>query len=255
MRIYAVQLDPVWEDKEANLEKVGRLLEEAAPEPGSVVILPEMFATGFSMNLNRTRERAYGNTEPALTEWARARQIYLIAGLVRNAPGGYGFNQAVCLTPKGTVLGRYVKIHLFSPGGEGQTHLPGSNVALWDLGQILAAPFICYDLRFPEVFRASVRQGAEAFIVLANWPEEREAHWETLLRARAIENQAYVIGVNRCGRDPNAAYPGRSMVVDPRGEIVADAGREEKVLAADIDPREARTWRERFPVLRDARFL
>jgi predicted amidohydrolase len=114
-----------------------------------------------------------------------------------------------------------------------------------------AAPFICYDLRFPEVFRAAARRGAEIFLVIANWPDRREQHWVTLLQARAIENLAYVVGVNRSGRDPEHVYPGRSMIIDPHGKILADAGGGEAVISAEIDPAEVRNWRRDFPALAD----
>ena len=112
-------------------------------------------------------------------------------------------------------------------------------------------PFICYDLRFPEIFRTAVRQGAEMFVVIANWPNRREMHWVRLLEARAIENLAYVVGVNRTGKDPKLVYSGRTMIIDPHGTILVEAGDLEGVIAADIDPAAVRNWRRDFPALRD----
>jgi predicted amidohydrolase len=114
-------------------------------------------------------------------------------------------------------------------------------------------PFICYDLRFPELFRQGARHGAELFVVIANWPSMREDHWVTLLRARAIENQAYVAAANRCGKDPWLPYPGRSLIVDPHGAVLIDAGPAETAISADIDPANVRSWRNEFPILRDMR--
>jgi len=116
------------------------------------------------------------------------------------------------------------------------------------------APFICYDLRFPELFRMAVRQGAQLYVVIANWPASRVHHWVTLLQARAIENQAYVVGVNRCGSDPKVAYAGRSLVVSPRGVILADAGGGERVLSAELDLAALQAYRAEFPVLQDMRW-
>ena len=111
---------------------------------------------------------------------------------------------------------------------------------------------VCYDLRFPEVAREAVALGAEMLVCIASWPIARVDHWVTLLRARAIENQAWVVGVNRCGKDPQFTYPGRSMVVDPQGVVVADAADREGVLSVDCDAEVVRGWREVFPALRDA---
>jgi len=115
------------------------------------------------------------------------------------------------------------------------------------------APFICYDLRFPEHFRSAAGEGADMFVVIANWPVARIHHWLTLLQARAIENQAAVVGVNRCGTDPRFTYNGRSVVVSPHGHIVADAGEREHIVTATIDPGEIRAWRREFPALADIR--
>ena len=127
--------------------------------------------------------------------------------------------------------------------------------ALFPWGGFTVAPFVCYDLRFPELFRAAARKGADLLVVIAAWPVKRIEHWLTLLRARAIENQAWVVGVNRCGREPHFIYNGRSVVVDPHGAIVADAGEIEKVLAASVDAEAVRAWRAEFPALRDAGFV
>ena len=116
----------------------------------------------------------------------------------------------------------------------------------------VVAPFVCYDLRFPEIFRAAAHRGASLFVVIALWPVKRQQHWLTLLQARAIENQAYVVGVNRVGAEPEFLYPGRSVVVDPHGVIIADAGEREHILAAALDVNVVAAWRRDFPALRDA---
>ena len=113
--------------------------------------------------------------------------------------------------------------------------------------------FVCYDLRFPEDFRTGVRRGATLFIVVANWPASRERHWRVLLEARAVENQAYVVGVNRCGADPNVAYAGGSVVFDPRGGLVAEAADQACLLTAELDPGLLADYRAGFPALRDMR--
>ena len=132
--------------------------------------------------------------------------------------------------------------------GEERTYLPGDDLPLFELGGLTWAPAICYDLRFPELFREAALRGAEAFLVLANWPARRVDHWHALLRARAIENQAYVLGVNRSGSDPNETYVSSSLAVDPRGEVL-----HEGPGAVDLDPAQVREWRAAFPALRDVR--
>ncbi|HKG80277.1 MAG TPA: nitrilase-related carbon-nitrogen hydrolase, partial [Pyrinomonadaceae bacterium] len=117
--------------------------------------------------------------------------------------------------------------------------------------EFTVSPFICYDLRFPEIFRAAVFQGAQLFVVIANWPASRVRHWITLLKARAIENQAYVMGVNRCGNDPKLSYSGHSMIIDPRGEVLADASEVEGVISAEIDAEALAQYRREFPFLND----
>src|SRR5439155_1088670 len=113
------------------------------------------------------------------------------------------------------------------------------------------APFVCYDLRFPEIFRAAMQRGANLMVIIANWPSPRVEHWITLLRARAIENQTYVMGVNRCGNDPYLPYPGRSLIVDPRGNILSDAGDSQIVITADIELATVTEYRRELPFLND----
>jgi len=167
--------------------------------------------------------------------------------------GGRATNQALAFGPDGTLLARYSKLQPFSLGGEATAHMAGEEIVDFAWAGLRVAPFICYDLRFPEHFRSAAAHGAEMFVVIANWPARRIHHWTTLLQARAIENQAAVVGVNRCGADPSLAYNGRSVVVSPHGHVVADAGEMERVVTAAIDPEEIRQWRRDFPTLTDIR--
>lgn len=254
MRLYLCQLDIVWEDRRANLQKARARVASASPQPGSLVVLPEMFSTGFSMNPAITREGLASESAALMGDLARQFDCCVMGGLVHGTRGAL-FNQAVALSPERRELVRYSKLHPFSPAGEDRLITPGAGVALFEWNGFVVAPFICYDLRFPEEFRVAVQQGVTLMVVLANWPASREEHWITLLRARAIENQCYVAGVNRCGADPHTAYPGHSVVIGPRGEIVAEAGPEETVLEAAISPELVRENRETFPALRDAGLL
>jgi omega-amidase len=170
----------------------------------------------------------------------------------------------------------YAKIHPFTFGREPEFFAGGGEVMTYRWGEggrhegtearrheggdgkddgLTVCPAVCYDLRFPELFRIGLGKGAEAFAIGANWPEPRQAHWRALLFARAIENQAYVFGVNRTGSDPSLNYVGGSIAIGPRGEVLGELGAEEAVLSVDVDPGEVRRWREKFPAWRDGRLL
>jgi len=131
-------------------------------------------------------------------------------------------------------------------------HTAGKDVTVIEWQGLKIATLICYDLRFPELARAAVKAGAELLVFIAAWPIKRVQHWITLLQARAIENLAFVIGVNQCGTDPSLTYPGRSLVIDPHGIIIADAGEHENVLSAELEPAMMHAWRSQFPALHDA---
>jgi predicted amidohydrolase len=255
MQALAVQLDIAWEDKPANFARVRRLLESAKPQPGSLIVLPEMFATGFSMSVFAVREAEDRPAEKFLAEIARQYKSTVIGGVVNAGPDGKGLNQSLVFNSEGQPLARYNKIHPFTLGDEGIHYTAGERITLFDWqggGTALkVAPFVCYDLRFPEIFRSAAKKGAQVMAVIANWPAKRVEHWTTLLKARAIENQAYIIGVNRAGSDPKHTYPGKSAIFDPHGNLLAGAGDRECVIQAEIDPAIVDGWRKEFPALSD----
>ena len=253
MRIIGCQLDIQWENKEANHANVCTLLRKASPSPGSLIILPEMFATGFSMNVDAITDDRDRITQKFLARIAGGYKAYVLAGVVTRCEDGRGLNQAVVYKPSGQELARYSKLYPFSYAGETGHYAPGTGIETFVCHAFKVAPFICYDLRFPEAFRAATRQGAQVLAVIANWPAARESHWTSLLKARAIENQSYVIGVNRCGKDPNHAYSGRSRIIDPRGKILKDAGSAEGWIEAELDLQELIGYRKEFPALKDMR--
>jgi omega-amidase len=255
MKVICAQLDIAWEEKQSNFAKVRGMIDKFRPDAGALLVLPEMFASGFSMNVGKIKEGTPSQTEQFLGAIARLYSIYIIAGVVTQGADGKGKNEAIVIDIQGKTLLRYSKLHPFSIGGEAQHYSAGDCIELFNWLGFMTAPFICYDLRFPEVFRAATRKGAHLFTVIANWPNKREQHWVTLLQARAIENQAYVVGVNRCGSDPGHLYPGRTLIVDPHGVIVADGGREEGLVTADIDIAKVNSWRKEFPVLQDTRVI
>lgn len=252
MNVIAVQPDIVWENKAANFEKTRRLLAQAAPEKDSLVVLPEMFATGFSMNTEATAEPYGGPTEQFLAATAREFGVCLIAGAALRGRDGQVRNKAVVFSPAGELLAFYAKMRPFTPGGEARQYAAGKHPAVFTWRGWTVAPLICYDLRFPELFRAAgAAHPPHLFTVMANWPEPRIHHWVRLLQARAIENQAYVAGVNRCGRDPQHVYNGRSIIVDPHGEILADAAQREGCIQCRLDLDALEKYRSQFPFFAD----
>lgn len=252
MNLIALQLDIAWENKPVNFEKVRRLLAQASPEKDSLVVLPEMFATGFTMNVNTIAEPHGGETEQFLASAAKEFGIWLIAGAAMRGRDGKARNKALVFSPEGELIAFYAKMHPFTPGGEAEHYTAGDRPVAFRWGDCNVSPFVCYDLRFPEVFReAAAAHRPELFAVIANWPEKRIQHWICLLQARAIENQAYVVGVNRVGSDPYYTYPGRSLIVDPQGEIQADAGEREGFVLAKLDLANLRKYRDGLPFLAD----
>lgn len=250
LKVLAVQLDSVWEDKATNFATARRLVKEAKPEPGTLVVLPETFATGFSMNVGVVAEPEEGPTLGFLAEMAQEFGVCVVGGFVARGADGEARNLSVAMGPDGKQLASYAKMRPFRPGGECYTAGTEPTVFEWQGATI--SPYICYDLRFPEVFRiAAARWQPTVYTVIASWPVARILHWVRLLQARAIENQAYVIGVNRTGDDPDYTHVGRSIVVDFNGEIIADAGEAEGVISAELDLDRLAAYRRDRPFLGD----
>jgi predicted amidohydrolase len=212
-----------------------------------MVVLPEMFASGFTMNVASATDPRE-ETEKYLSDVAKEFEIFVVAGVASRVSEDRGRNEAVVIGPDGREIARYCKLHPFM--GEADHYHRGERTVTFDWFGVKVCPLICFDLRFPEAFRPRAIPAAEVFIVIASWPDLRDEHWVTLLRARAIENQAYVVGVNRCGIDPSFRYSGRSMIIDPHGKALADAGGNEGFIAGDVDVNMVRRWRAEFPVLR-----
>lgn len=251
MQIAAVQMNMTWEDKPANHSRLRELLAGAAIRPGALVILPEMFETGFSMNVQTTAQTEAREGESLLRELATQYDVAMMGGVAAPVCDGVSRNECVAFAPDGTELVRYQKMHPFSLSGE-EKHYPGGNThAIFQWQGVSISPFTCYDLRFPEIFRPAVKQGAEIITLIACWPATRSEHWVRLLQARAIENLAPVVGVNRCGREPNLDFDGRSAAFDHMGNLLFEASGDEQVILTEIDIDAARRWRSKFPALRD----
>jgi len=255
MNVIGLQFDIEWENKRANFATVRRLLEQAKPERDSLVALPEMFASGFSMNTVAIAEARGGETEVFLAQVAKEFGVTIIGGVAVRDRDAQARNEALVFSSSGELICCYDKQRPFTPGAEDQHYAAGGKGAVFDWQGCTVSPFICYDLRFPELFRAvAAKYRPELFLVIANFPAKRLSHWIQLLRARAIENQAYVLGVNRIGADPFYTYGGHSLVVDPLGEIVANAGENEGVVRAALDLENLAKYRTGLPFLDDLKW-
>jgi predicted amidohydrolase len=218
-----------------------------------MLVLPEMFASGFSMNVAKTAQDESRPDERFVASLCKRYGVWCVAGVVSRGAAGMGRNEAVVFSPDAELAARYCKMHPFALAGEDRCCEAGRDLVTFDCHGFTVAPLICYDLRFPELFRAATRHGANLFLVIANWPDARAEQRLVLLRARAIENQAYVVGVNRVGDDPANHYAGQSIIIDPRGEVIARADDREQLLSAELDLAAADDYRTSFPWLRDMR--
>jgi predicted amidohydrolase len=252
VKVAAIQHDIVWERPEENFARLAPMIAEAAASGARLVALTEMFATGFSMAAERIAEPVDGPSARFLAEQARSTGAWVCGSIPTRHPDGLPTNRLVLAGPDGE-RHHYDKIHPFSYAGEHEHYGAGDRTITVDVDGVAVTPFVCYDLRFADDFWAEAPHTA-LYVVVANWPASRRAHWTTLLHARAVENQAYVLGVNRVGRGDGIDYSGDSCIVDPFGEpvAVADAG-VEQCIVADVDPQRVAQVRADYPFLRDRR--
>jgi predicted amidohydrolase len=245
MKVAAVQHDIQWENARATCAAVSPMIAGAAASGARLVVLTEMFSTGFTMDPNRVAEPLGGLSETFLRDQATTHQVWLTASVPVIDPAlDRPANRLFVAGPAGE-LHHYDKIHPFSYGGEDKHYRAGTSFLTVDIEGLRTSFFVCYDLRFGDEFW-QLAPVTDCFVIPANWPEVRRSHWQSLLQARAIENQAYVIGVNRVGNDPALAYAGDSRIIDPRGELLATASRTEAVIIADVDPILVAATRTRF---------
>jgi len=251
MRVAGIQLEIVWEDPSANLRRVEPALAAAAADGARLVVLPEMFASGFTMAAAEMAARA-DDIRDALAGFARRHGVWVLGGYAE--PGDVRpYNACSLLSPDGAEVSHYRKIHPFSLAREHEHYDAGAEISTVEVEGVRVTPTICYDLRFTEIYRATA-SGTDLFVVLANWPDRRSHAWRTLLAARAIDCQAWMIGVNRVGQDGNGvAHRGDTSIVDPMGETVATLAWDEGVVAAEVDPASVRTIRGRYTFLADRR--
>ena len=250
MRIGLVQYSPAWEYKEENKGKLLQLTND--DENVDLYIFPEMTLTGFTMKSELVGEGIQGKSFRFFSELAKNKNANVIAGIVERTKNRY-YNSLIHILPNGKLVKLYRKVYPFSYSGENEHYNAGAHPALTKIKKWRIGLSICYDLRFPELYRKYGKRRAHLIINTANWPETRIDHWRTLLKARAIENQCYIAGVNRVGDDPKLHYTGFSSVFDPMGKEIISVENEEKVIVADIDKNYVNEVREKLPFLDDMR--
>jgi predicted amidohydrolase len=253
LTITTIQTNLHWEDKAANL----KMLEEkinSIKEKTEIVVLPEMFTTGFSMKPELLAETMEGETVQWMKRVATEKKIILTGSVIIEEAGHY-HNRLIWMLPNGQ-SGVYDKRHLFAYAEEDDHYTAGTKRLIASVKGWKINLLVCYDLRFPVWARQqSQPEGAEydLLIYVANWPQRRIHAWKTLLQARSIENQCYVVGVNRVGKDANDIYySGESMIVDPMGEVLYTKKDEEDIFTITLDKTHLQTVREKLPFLKDA---
>ncbi len=253
VKVAAIQHDIAWLDRETNFARIEPMVREAASSGARLVVLSEMFSTGFAMGdewVGQLAEQRDGVSSRFLLDMASSYDTWIAGSCPEVAPDSrLPANTLVIAGPEGDIH-RYEKIHPFTYGGEDRYFRKGSDHLTVDIDGVRVSGFVCYDLRFADHFWSLADQ-TDLYIVPANWPASRAEHWSTLLAARAIENQAYVIGVNRVGTGGNLNYGGGSRIVGPFGENLAQAGGGEEILYAEVNADLVAETRAKFPFLRD----
>ncbi|MFJ5769679.1 carbon-nitrogen family hydrolase [Psychrobacillus sp. NPDC093180] len=254
MKVACVQLDIVFGEPKENFLKVEEKIREAASLGANTVVLPEMWNTGY--DLTRLEEIADVNgeeTKKLLSQLSKELNIHIVGGSVSIKKGDKFYNTMYVTNALGEVVGEYDKAHLIKLMDEHLYLEAGSEKNVFTLDGVKMGGIICYDLRFPEWTRAHSLNGAKVMFVPAQWPAKRIDHWKILLQARAIENQSFIIAVNRVGSDPHNEFGGNSMVISPWGEIIWNGANEECIEILDLNLEEIEEIRARIPVFSDRR--
>ena len=253
MQVAAVQHTIVWQDPSANHAHLAPLIAAAAQEGADLVVLSEMFSTGFSMDTECVAQAPDGPSTIFLQQQAALHGVWIAGSVpVADQANTLPVNRLVLAGPQGEQH-HYDKEHPFSFAGEDQHYRPGQQPVTVSVHGVRCTLTVCYDLRFVESYWPLAAH-TDCYLVVANWPQTRRHHWRTLLAARAIENQAYVVGVNRVGSDLNLEYSGDSVILSPLGEVLAECPPGmEATLMAEVDPGQVAEVRSQFPFMNDRR--
>ena len=250
MKIALAQLGMGFEDKGFAMKTCVELMEKAAAKEADLIVFPEMTLTGFTMSPATYGElKENSKTIIFFQDVAKKFQMAVVFGVIF-LEDGTARNHSIVMDKNGHILADYAKIHPFSYGAEAKYYSGGDALTFCQVDGVPLSPFVCYDLRFPEIFQAASKKSL-VMTVIANWPVARVGHWKTLLQARAIENQSFIVGVNRSGKDRTLTYTGDSMLISPTGEILAHLTGENELAVVEIDPKEAEAYRAEFPLKSD----
>jgi len=252
-KIALVQYSPRWESKETNMKIINDYVKDLDTNT-SILVFPEMTLTGFTMNSKKHAEEIDGQSINYFMNLATNLNVDLFAGIIEKE-GSKFFNSLFHFDSKGLIKAIYRKIHPFSLADEDKNYSSGNEIVTSRFDKYNVALSICYDLRFPELYRLYAKENASLLINIANWPVKRIAHWKHLLKARAIENQCFIIGVNRIGNDPYQTYNGCSAIYDPMGEVITLSENEEKIIYADIDLQQSDEIKGKLSFLRDIKLI
>ncbi|MDQ6633612.1 MAG: hypothetical protein M3Z10_02525, partial [Gemmatimonadota bacterium] len=251
------ELDTGWHDPATALRRAEGVVTRSAAQGARLVVLPEMCTTGFTMRAEDWAEPLDGPSAHRLAAMAAVDRVWVLAGLAvrakaRGAEPPVMHNAAALFDPAGRLHATYVKQRVFSFAGEHESYMPGNAPVVVTVEGVRISPFICFDLRFPELFREVAAQ-VDLMVVIANWPAERRAHWDVLVRARAIENQCFIIAVNRTGDGGGVHYDGGSAAYGPWGESLPNLARpQDRPAIVSIDVQRVREIRARYPFLSEA---
>ncbi|WP_174733706.1 carbon-nitrogen family hydrolase [Mesobacillus harenae] len=254
LKIALLQMDIAFGSPEANYQEAEKLIQQASSENPDIIVLPELWTTGYDLeNLTKTADP---NAEKAITFLRAAAErtgSHFVGGSIANLTESGIKNTLLVVDKNGSFIHEYSKLHLFKLMDEHHYLSAGDKKGLFNLNGRKFAGMICYDIRFPEWIRSHTSRGAEALFVVAEWPLARLEHWRALLISRAIENQSFVIACNRAGSDPKNQFAGHSLVIDPWGEVIAEAGEQQEILTAEIDLDKVQEVRKMIPIFEDRR--
>lgn len=243
-------MDVIWEDVPQNMKKIESFVKEASQNSVELILFPEMALTGFTMDVNKLVL-----SEEEIIKWishiAVNNRINIGLGFAIKVDEK-GKNKYVIVSEEGKILALYTKIHPFSHSGEDERYYKGNEICNCKIKGFQVTPFICYDLRFPEIFQIASKN-SQVIIVSASWPRSREEHWITLLKARAIENQCYIVGINRIGFGDEIEYSGKSVFVSPDGIILNEMNSREMLIIEDLKMETIKDIKGRFDIRKDRR--
>ncbi|MFV2045956.1 carbon-nitrogen family hydrolase [Metabacillus litoralis] len=251
--IACIQLDIKFGDPDFNYEQVEEKVALAVEqEKPNIIVLPELWTTGYDLTrLDEIADHDGERTKTFLSNLAKKYNVHFVGGSIAKKSKDSVTNTMYIVDNNGEFIHEYSKLHLFKLMDEHHFLVSGTEKGLFEIGGLKSAGVICYDIRFPEWIRAHTTKGAEVLFVVAEWPMPRLHHWKTLLLSRAIENQCYVVACNRAGSDPNNEFAGHSLIIDPWGEIVAEANEKAGMISAEIDAEVVKKVRSQIPIFDD----